>query len=73
MGIAGIVTKYQPQLWALACPLLLSQRIIEWLPPAIQASLAVVGEMEVKDINLSNVFQVFDTCGKDYNSAKEHC
>ncbi len=71
--IAEIVANYQSQSWGLACPPLLSNKITNRLPPAIQASLTILRQMNVDEISVSNVLQVFNASAKDYNSEKEHC
>ncbi|MES2661417.1 MAG: hypothetical protein V4689_22545 [Verrucomicrobiota bacterium] len=72
-GVAGIVARYQPDTWGLACPLLLGREIIERLPPSTQASLVVLWQIDVAAVDISNVLQLFDPGAKDYGSEKEHC
>lgn len=72
-SISGILDRYQPGTWALACPPMLARNIIRWLPLTQQNSLGILRETNVENVEISNVCQIFDPAAKDYTAEKEHC
>lgn len=71
--IARILERYRPQAWGLASPPMLGRKISEWLSADQQATLAILRQTDVENIDISNVLKVFDPRAKDYNAEKEHC
>lgn len=71
--ISEILARYQTGCWGLACPPVLAKRITQWLTTEQKSTLAVVRQMEVETVDISNVSQIFDSTSKDYEANKEHC
>ncbi|GAA5126474.1 hypothetical protein JIN84_15540 [Luteolibacter yonseiensis] len=72
-NITFILERYQPATWALACPPMLAKNIVRWLPMEQQASLGILRQTNVENVEISNVCQIFDATTSDYASQKEHC
>jgi len=72
-SIKTILERYQPATWALACPPMLAKNIVRWLPLEQQATLGILRQTNVENVEISNVCQIFDSSAKDYVAEKEHC
>lgn len=72
-AITTILERYQPATWALACPPMLAKNIVRWLPLDKQASLGILRETNLENVEISNVCQIFDTTVKEPAAEKEHC
>lgn len=72
-NITTILERYQPATWALACPPPLAKNIVRWLPLEKQATLGILRQTDVENVEISNVCQIFDFNSKDYSTEKEHC
>jgi len=71
--ITTILERYQPATWALACPPMLAKNIVRWLPMDKQASLGILRQANVENVEISNVCQIFDASQQEQVTEKEHC
>ncbi|MES2439301.1 MAG: hypothetical protein V4584_09540 [Verrucomicrobiota bacterium] len=72
-SISTILTRYQPETWALACPPELCRKITCWLTPDQKANLGSVRQIDVGNVDVSNVCNVFGSATGDSTHGKEHC
>ncbi|MEO5916273.1 MAG: hypothetical protein ABIS50_18690 [Luteolibacter sp.] len=71
--ISAILVRYPHSTWGLACPPTLAGKITPLLSAEQQAALGVLRQLEVENVDISNVEQVFDETTADDDAEKEHC
>lgn len=72
--ISGLLDRYDPATWGLACPPDLEREIMPWLNPKEVSTLTkVCGTGDLAKIDICNITKIFDETAPEYEAVKEHC
>ncbi len=72
--VSGLLRRYQPASWGLACPPDLEREITPWLDPKELSTLTAIRETDdVAKVDVCGIMTLFDDRAPEYASMKEHC